>query len=126
MTTDTRTVETIVTTKNSNDTLYMGTQFVWIITSIIAVLLALRALFMMLGIASSSTVASLIYSSTDILMSPFTTLFGYLPIGNTGIEGALLLAAASYIAIGAGINAVLVDQQVASWLTPENRLRSIE
>lgn len=110
MTTDTRTIRTTVITRGSSDALYLTTQVIWMITAVVEVFLILRVILEMLGSGSTTMLGRIIYIATDILLLPFTSLFGTLPIGSTGIEGSALLALGVYLAIGAGVVAVITDQ----------------
>lgn len=126
MATDSRTVQTTVVTRSTNDTMYAGTQIVWTVAAVIEFFLVLRLALIVLGVGSTSVFASIIYNTSALLMRPFTSLFGTLPIGTTGLEGTAFIAMLTYFAIGAGISALLAEQSIATQLDPAARIRTID
>ncbi len=115
-------------TYNSSSTkfIYSSTQVVWFILGFVEVLLALRFLFKLFGAASTATFTSVIYSVTDVLVSPFMSVFSVTYAAGSVFEWTTILAGAIYALVAFGIiNLFLMTLDVS---TPEaaGRLRSQE
>ncbi len=126
MNTDTRTIRTTITTRDTNDALYFGTQIIWILTALIEVVLLLRGVFNMISNDETTIFGRAIYAVSDILLIPFIGLFGTLSIGNTGIDGVVLIALVIYLAIGAGIVSLINDQIFSQKFDPSTRIKVID
>ncbi len=124
MSTTTRT--TVTSTEQVNESMYIAMQIVSIVTVVTIALLALRAIMMIAGVSSTTLLPSMVYSTSNILLVPFTSIFGTLPIGTTGLEGAVLIAMAIYLTIGLGIRAILGDQSFTVQIDPKTRLQNAD
>jgi hypothetical protein len=75
-------------------------RIVWLITSVIDVLLAMRFIFMLLGASTQAAFVSLLYAVTLPLVAPFEGMFSTPSRGGSIFEPASLVALVVYTLIG--------------------------
>ena len=83
--------------------MYFGTQVVWFLIGFVEIMLAFRLVMKLLAANTTATFTSVIYTFTDALVYPFTTVFGTTYAAGSVFEWTTLLAAVVYFAIAAGI-----------------------
>lgn len=84
-------------------TIFRSSQIIWYILGFVEVLLIFRVVLKALGANQSSGFTNLVYSITDLMVSPFR---GILPVSMTGgsvIEWSTLIAAIVYLCIAWGL-----------------------
>ncbi len=113
-------------TSQNAQSVYFGTQIVWFIIGAVEILLTFRFLLKMLSADGAAAFTNVIYTLTDLLVSPFTAVFNVTYAAGSTFEWTTILAALVYFVIGAGIiNLFLMGESVT---TPEAsaRLRNQE
>ncbi len=80
---------------------------VWFVFGFIEVLIAIRFVLKMLGANSKAGFAQLVYGVSDVLIAPFSTLFGTQRVGGAAFEWSALVAIAIYALIAWGIVAFI-------------------
>ena len=110
----------------STKPLYHGTQIVWFILGTIEILLGLRFVLKLLGANPLATFTDIIYSLTNVFVSPFVSVFrtSY-PVG-TAFEWTTLLAMFIYYLIAYGIIKLLLMGQDVSTVEAADRLHNQE
>lgn len=91
-------------------------QVIWYVLGFVEILLAFRIAFKALGANSASGFSNLIYSLTDILISPFRGIFGVGVSGRSVIEPAAIVAVVVYLVVAWGL-VYLLD--LVNPITPE-------
>lgn len=97
--------------------LYRGTQVVWYITGILEIALVFRFVFTLLGANTGAGFTSFVYTITEPLIIPFTSVFGISFVQGNLFEWTSLLAMIVYGLIGWGITRLLLMSKTVS--TPE-------
>ena len=117
-----------MSTYNSSSTkpLYFGTQIVWFVFGAIEILLALRFVMKLLAANTAATFTDLIYSITNVLVSPFTLVFRASYQAGSVFEWTTLLAAFIYALVAFGVLNMLLMSQDVSTVEAAIRLRAQE
>ena len=89
----------------STKPLYRGTQIVWYLVGIIEVLLAFRFLLKLFSANAGAGFTAFIYTVTQPLTIPFSSVFGMSRVEGSLFEWTTLLAAVVYGLIGWGFGA---------------------
>jgi uncharacterized protein YggT (Ycf19 family) len=106
-------------TYNSSSTtfIYNSTQIVWFILGFTEILLALRLLLKLFGADGTAGFTNLIYTVTDVLVSPFVSVFQATSAAGSVFEWTTILAGAICALVAYGIiNLFLMSLDVS---TPE-------
>lgn len=85
----------------------MAVRVVWFIVGVINVLIAIRFVLLLLGANHAAGFVDLIYGITDVLVAPFTGIFGQPTYGSSVFEISSLLAIVIYSLIGYGITKLI-------------------
>jgi uncharacterized membrane protein YuzA (DUF378 family) len=101
----------------STKPLYRGTQAVWYIVGILEALLAFRLVLKLLGANSAAPFTSLIYSITQVFVTPFQNVFSTTRVVGSVFEWATVLAMVVYWLIAAAIIKLFIMSKPVS--TPE-------
>ncbi|OGH69643.1 MAG: hypothetical protein A2754_04300 [Candidatus Magasanikbacteria bacterium RIFCSPHIGHO2_01_FULL_47_8] len=101
----------------STKPLYRGTQIVWYLVGIIEVLLAFRFLLKLFSANAGAGFTAFIYTVTQPLTIPFSSVFGMSRVEGSLFEWTTLLAAVVYGLIGWGITKLFLMGKTVS--TPE-------
>lgn len=80
---------------------------VWFVFGFIEILIAIRFVLKMLGANSEAGFAQLVYGVSDVLIAPFSTLFGTQQVEGAVFEWSALVAIAIYALIAWGIVALI-------------------
>ena len=80
---------------------------VWFIFGFIEVLIAIRFVLKMFGANAEAGFARLVYGISDVLMAPFSSLFGTQSVSGSTFEWSALVAIAVYALIAWGIVALI-------------------
>lgn len=117
-----------MSTYNSASTkpLYFGTQVIWFIFGTIETLLALRFVMKLLGANPAATFTDIIYSITNVLVSPFVAVFRTSYPAGVVFEWTTLLAAFIYALVAYGIINLFFMSQNVSTVEAANRLNNLE
>ncbi len=101
---------------NSNaQSVYLGIQAVWLLLGFIEVLLAFRFILKLLAANTTAAFTNAMYTLTDVLVAPFTSVFRTSYGAGSTFEWTTLLAAIVYFAIAAGIiNLFLMGEDVTT------------
>jgi hypothetical protein len=106
-------------THNASSTklIYNSTQVVWFILGFVEILLAIRFLFKLFGADSTAGFTNMIYNVTNVLVSPFVSVFQVTYAARSVFEWTTILAGAIYALVAYGIiNLFLMSLDVS---TPE-------
>ena len=99
-----RTTEVVNDTAQTVDNASVAARVVWFIGGTIAVLLAFRFVFILLGADSSNGFANFIYTVSHPFAAPFFGLFGYEQVyGEAKFEVSTLVAIFVYLLVAYGI-----------------------
>ena len=79
---------------------FKSTQLIWLIFGLIEGLLGLRFLFKLISVNPNNAFASLLYSITDVLLAPFSSLTSSPSAGGIVFEFSTLIAIAIYALVG--------------------------
>ncbi|HEY9122017.1 MAG TPA: YggT family protein [Brevefilum sp.] len=86
---------------------YKSTQIIWFIFGLIEAMLGLRFLFKLIAVNPNNPFASLLYSVTDLLLTPFASLAGAPSAGGMVLELSTLLAMLIYALIGWALERII-------------------
>lgn len=85
----------------------MAVRVIWFIIGVINTLIAIRFVLLLLGANHAAGFVDFIYGITDVLVAPFTGIFGQPTYGKSVLEISSLLAIAVYSLIGYGITKLM-------------------
>lgn len=85
---------------------YRAVQAIWLLTSLVTTLVAIRFVLKLLGASLQSGFVSFIYSLTDVLVAPFRAIFPNAGQGST-VDVASLVAIVIYALVGWGLAALV-------------------
>src|SRR3989339_1919361 len=106
----------------STKPLYRGTQIVWYLLGLLAVLLAFRFVLKLLGANPSAGFSSFIYGITYIFTAPFLSVFGMSKVSGSIFEWTTLLAMFVYGVIAYGIIKLFLIGKTVSTLEAAEKL----
>jgi uncharacterized protein YggT (Ycf19 family) len=86
---------------------YRAVQVVWMVTSLVTTLVAIRFVLRLLGASVQSGFVSLIYGLTDALVSPFRAIFPAASGQSSTLDVASLVAIVVYALVGLGLASVV-------------------
>jgi uncharacterized protein YggT (Ycf19 family) len=81
---------------------YRAVQIIWLLTSLVTTLIAIRFVLKLLGASLQSGFVTFMYSLTDVLVGPFRGIFPNAGQGST-VDIASLVAIVIYALIGWGV-----------------------
>lgn len=86
---------------------YKSTQIIWFIFGLIEAMLGLRFIFKLIAVNPNNPFASLLYSVTDLLLTPFASLAGAPSADGMVLELSTLLAMLVYAMFGWALERVI-------------------
>jgi len=86
---------------------YKSTQIIWFIFGLIEALLGLRFVFKLIAVNPNNPFASLLYSITDLLLTPFASLASAPSAGGMVLELSTLLAMLIYAMFGWALERII-------------------
>jgi cation transport ATPase len=99
-----QTTEVVDNTNQKVDNTSLLARIIWFIGSVLAVLLAFRFVFILLGANSSNGFADFIYTISHPFAAPFFGIFGYTQVyGEAKFEVSTLLAIAVFLLVAYGL-----------------------
>jgi hypothetical protein len=113
-------------TSQNAQSVYFGTQIIWFIFGAIEILLTLRFILKLFGAEAAALFTSTIYTITDVLVGPFTTVFSVTYAGGSVFEWTTILAAVVYFVIAAGIVNLLLMGEGVTTTEASTRLRDLK
>ena len=78
---------------------FRATSIIWLVLGILEALLALRFVFMLIGVNASNPFAAFLYSLTKFFVAPFASLTGAPAAGGMVFEFSTLIAMIVYLMI---------------------------
>lgn len=96
--TDYKEVSTTATDEGQKhrDVTFKVTSILWLLLGLLEGVLALRFIFMLIGVDPANTFAKFLYGLTGIFVAPFASLIGAPALGRSTFEVSTLLAMAVY------------------------------
>ena len=86
---------------------FKATQLIWLLLGILEGLIALRVLFMLIGINSANTFAKFLYGITGIFVAPFASLIGAPSAGGMVLEISSIIAMFVYLLVAWAIERII-------------------
>ncbi len=86
---------------------FKATQLIWLFLGLLEGLLALRVVFRLVGVNAANTFAKLVYSLTDLFVTPFASLTGAPAAGNMVLEISTIIAMIVYLLIGLALERIV-------------------
>jgi hypothetical protein len=81
-------------------TTFKVTQVIWLLTGLLEVAIALRVIFLLIGVNAANTFATLIYNVTALFVAPFASLVGSPAAGGMVLEISSIIAMIVYLVMG--------------------------
>jgi uncharacterized protein YggT (Ycf19 family) len=95
---------TVVQPATSN---YRAVQVIWLVTSVVTTVIAIRFVLKLLGASTESGFVTFMYGMTDPLVAPFRAIFPAASGSSSTLDVASLVAIVIYALIGWGVVAVV-------------------
>ena len=86
---------------------FKATQVIWLLLGILEGLIALRVLFMLIGINAANTFAKFLYGITGIFVAPFASLIGAPSAGGMVLEISSIIAMFVYLLVAWAIARII-------------------